>query len=50
MLKELQRLCKLMNIPVLRDAPDCQAAVSVYPFRQTSLPWGGLSKSIITPS
>ncbi len=21
MLKELQRLCKLMNIPVLRDAP-----------------------------
>ena len=30
MLKELQRLCKLMNIPVLRDAPDCQAAVSVY--------------------
>ncbi len=41
MLKELQRLCKLMNIPVLRDAPDCQAAVSVYPFRQKSLPWGG---------
>ena len=24
MLKELQRLCKLMNIPVLRDAPDCR--------------------------
>lgn len=44
MLKELQRLCKLMNIPVLRDAPDSQAAVSVYPFRQTSLPWGDCLK------